>query len=479
MAYVTGFEQDIFISYAQVDNTPSDRNGREIRWVSYLKDQLQKRVDQKLGRIGATGIWMDLEDLAGNESVTSAIDSAIHKTAALVVVLSDGYLSSMWCQKEIRAFVESAGAQGRLFVVHLADIALEKRPEGIRDLIGFNFFDREVQAELDPFGTEYSRELLKLREKLAGKLTEMKQTPVSGVSKRAVSQTVAAVPAAPAIYLAEGTPDLDDTRDALATFVEKLGYRVLPAKVYPRGAEEFTEMLETDLAQAKLFVQLLGSFGTRRTEDVPEGYEGLQLARAQAAGIPTIRAYEREAVDVKTIKNEAHRAFVGASDVMAQDLEEFKAAIKAKLEELALREAKPAAPETGDNPVLIHVLGGDLAAAFQIRDRLASQNMAYEIVDETEPLEELAKIRDYSGLVLVYGEKSEGKWIKQKMRTFMDLRLSKQPVEPACVLYFAPPEKRNQMLASPPPFFRTIDSGSSEPEFQKFIAELKFRRPVL
>jgi hypothetical protein len=59
------------------------------------------------------------------------------------------------------------------------------------------------------------------------------------------------------------------------------------------------------------------------------------------------------------------------------------------------------------------------------------------------------------------------------MRTLMDVRLAKQPVEPACALYFDPPEMRKELLASPPPFFRTIDSSSAEPEFQQFIDELR------
>ena len=471
MAYVTGFDQDVFISYAQVDNQPLDRNGKEVCWVTYLKEQLQKRVDQKLGRKGAAEIWMDLDNLAGNECVTPAIASAIAKTAALVVVLSDGYLNSVWCQKEIRSFVQSAGAEGRLFVVHLAEIPLLDRPEEIRDLIGFHFFDKEKKAELDPFGAEYPTAILKLREKLAGKLIEMKQAPVHAPAR---TESAPAAPASPAVYLAEGTPDLDDDRDALATFIEKLGYRILPSKLYPRGAEEFAAMLDQDLARAKLFVQLLGPFGTRRTDDLPLGYEGLQLDRAQAAKVPVLAAYLRDTVELKAIKNESHRQLL--QEAMALDLEELKAAIRVKLEELALREAKPAAPETGERPVLIHVLGGDLASAFQIRDRLAAQQMAYEIVDESEPLEELAKIRDYSGLVLVYGEKSEGKWIKQRMRTLMDVRLSKQPVEPACVLYFDPPERRHHLLASPPPFFHMIDRSSPEPAFQQFMAELRSRR---
>jgi hypothetical protein len=476
MAYVTGFDQDVFISYAQVDNEAMNYSGAKIRWVTDLKEQLQKRLDIKLGRIEAARIWMDLDDLGGNELVTPSIDTAVRKTAALVMVLSTGYLSSAWCQKEAQAFVKAAGAAGRLFVVHREKIALERRPEGVRDLIGFNFYDKEMNAELSPASDEYSSELVKLSGKLAEKLIEMKQTPVDlEVKGEAIAATEPA-PRKPAVYLAEGSETLDDDRDSLGTYIEKLGYRVLPAKVYPRGAKEFTEKLDQDLAQAKLFVQLLGQYGTRRTEDLPEGYEGLQVNRARGAGVPALRAYQRETVDFKAIKDGSYRAFLQASDVMAQDLEEFKAAIKEELEKLALREAKPAAADTEDHPVLIHVLQDDLGAAYHISNRLAALNLPFEILDETEqPPEELAKVRDYSGFVLVYGEKSGGKWIKQKMRTFMDLRLAKQPAEPACVLYFEPPEKRMQMLASPPPFFRTIDSASPEPEFQKFLEELKAR----
>jgi hypothetical protein len=49
-----------------------------------------------------------------------------------------------------------------------------------------------------------------------------------------------------------------------------------------------------DLDQAKLFAQLLGPFGTRRTEDFPAGYEGLQSGWAKASNVPTLRAYERD-----------------------------------------------------------------------------------------------------------------------------------------------------------------------------------------
>ncbi|WP_114324840.1 toll/interleukin-1 receptor domain-containing protein [Candidatus Colwellia aromaticivorans] len=467
MAYVSGFDQDIFISYAQVDNEPLDYCGREVRWVNYLKKQLQKRVDQKLGRISDCKIWMDLDDLAGNDAVTPTIKTAIDNTAALVIVLSDGYLKSEWCRKEIRGFVEAASADGRLFVIHLAEIPIENRPEDIRDLIGYSFYDRELKAELDPSSSEYSKELLKLRDKLAGKLAEMQNIRESGEDAESEDMI------SPAVFLAETTPDMEDSRSTLAMFIEKLGYRVLPSKLYLRGAQEFEQMLDHDLAHSKLFVQLLGAYGTPRTDEFPEGYEGLQLNRALAAKVPLLRAYERETFNLDKLKSE-QRQFLEASDVMAQDLEELKVAIKDKLKDLALRESKPATADSGDKPVFIYTLKSDTSAAFHIRDRLVEQNLDYEIiVDEDESLEELASIRDYTGLVLVYGKCSSGVWIKQKMRTFRELRLAKQPIQPACVLYFEPPEKRNELLATPPPFFHTIDSTSNEIEFEQFISELQ------
>lgn len=51
MEYGPRFELDTFISYAQVDNKPLDYSGRKVRWVSHLKEQLQRWVDQKPGHI--------------------------------------------------------------------------------------------------------------------------------------------------------------------------------------------------------------------------------------------------------------------------------------------------------------------------------------------------------------------------------------------------------------------------------------------
>jgi hypothetical protein len=467
MAFVPGFDHDVFISYAHVDNQPLSFGGKDLRWVTCLKQQLEKLVDQQLGRTAATKIWMDLEDLGGNDSVTPTLEGAIRKTATLVVVLSNGYISSNWCQKEIREFANSARSDGRLFVIHLSDIPLENRPEQIRDLSGFNFFDNELKAELDPERPEYRRELLGLRTRLARKLAEMQET----FQPQAQEEVV--VSSTPAVLLAEVTPDLEYEREALRIYVERLGYRVLPAKYYRRGAQEFQEMLDQDLAESSLFVQLLGQFISPQTDDYPEGYEGMQLRQAKLAEVPLLRSYGRDTVNFERITNEFHRSLLEASDVMALDLEEFKVEIKRKLDELALRARLSDGRELGDKRVLINALSGDIASAYQLRDRLETMGLPYDILDEEEALEESAKVSDPVGLVLVYGENSCGKWIKQQMRSFRTMRLERQPLDLFCALYFDPPEQRKKLLASPPSFFRTIDSCSGEAEFEQFVHELR------
>ena len=467
MAFVPGYDNDVFISYAHVDNEPIDYGGISTGWVTCLKQQLQKLIDQQLGRKSAARIWMDLDDLAGNESVTPTLDGAVRKTATLVVVLSNGYLRSQWCKKEIQSFVEAARSDGRLFVIHHTNIALEERPEEIRDINGFNFFDTDLNAELHPSHADFRHAILRLKARLARKLEEMQQA--SDLAEE--SNEPAEHP--PAILLAEVTQDLQDHREALRTYIEKLGYRILPSKFYRRGAQEFQEMLDKDLAESRLFIQLLGQFGTLRTEDLPEGYEGLQLIRAKAANIPMLRSYGRDAVDLDQVTNDLHRSFLEASDVMALDLEEFKVEISNKLRELSLQERRPGLSDMGDKPVLINALSEDLDSAYKISNRLDKQRVRFELIEGDEPLEESAKICDPAGLVLVYGEKSSGKWIKQQMRSFMNMKLARQPLDLVCALYFDPPEKRNQMHASPPAFFRTIDSCSAEPEFEQFIHELR------
>ncbi|MEK6261036.1 MAG: toll/interleukin-1 receptor domain-containing protein [Planctomycetota bacterium] len=98
----------------------------------------------------------------------------------------------------------------------------------------------------------------------------------------------------PTIYLAEATQDLRGKKDRrsveLAFRQPQLGFRVLPETNYDRSnLPVYLKALDDDLRQAHVFVQILGESGSESSSELPHGFEGLQFARAKAAGKPCLR----------------------------------------------------------------------------------------------------------------------------------------------------------------------------------------------
>jgi hypothetical protein len=89
MAYARQFENDIFISYAHVDN--EDPMG--VGWVKLFRDCLEARLKQLIGdRTGtrALAIWRD-KKLDGNERFAEVLVDEVRKAALMVSVRSPSY----------------------------------------------------------------------------------------------------------------------------------------------------------------------------------------------------------------------------------------------------------------------------------------------------------------------------------------------------------------------------------------------------
>ena len=57
MAYVPGYKNDIFVSYAHVDNIPL--SGSSKGWVETFIDNLSTKLAQKIGRADLFKLWDD------------------------------------------------------------------------------------------------------------------------------------------------------------------------------------------------------------------------------------------------------------------------------------------------------------------------------------------------------------------------------------------------------------------------------------
>ena len=120
MAYLSadGYDYDIFVSYAHVDDRPMP--GAAQGWVTTFANCIKTKLAQKLGRNDAYALWMDYE-LRGGQPITPHILDKLQRSATLFVVLSPGYLKSVWCQRELDTFAGMvANGQARsVFVVEL------------------------------------------------------------------------------------------------------------------------------------------------------------------------------------------------------------------------------------------------------------------------------------------------------------------------------------------------------------------------
>ena len=300
MAYARQFENDIFISYAHVDN--EDPMG--VGWVKLFRDCLEARLKQLIGdRAGtrALAIWRD-KKLDGNERFAEVLVDEVRKAALMVSVLSPSYVSSDWCRKEIQTFCDAAGGERGLYVsankarvikVLKDEVPRDRHPEVLQAGLGYEFYvkDKETKRPL-PFtltrGDDTEAMAKRVIDDLARTILEtLEAINAEGAAPVAAVPAVAASPAAPAaaaaratvasvapadsgvvVYLAETEHELDPMRQQLRRELADRGISVLPAGDLPlRNPQVFEAAVREDLARSQLSVHLVGA--TRAT--IPGG----------------------------------------------------------------------------------------------------------------------------------------------------------------------------------------------------------------
>jgi TIR domain len=261
MAYLREFEDDVFISYARLDNQPL-KDGEE-GWISKFHRLLEVLLRRRLGVDPV--IWRDI-DLAGNDYLSDTLINRISKVALLVSVLSPGYMNSRWCMRELQEFCKIAdqagglrvdGDKARIFKVLPMPISPEEHPPELKEFTGYEFFAIDIvtnkaQEFVPELGDEaYSRFLAKamdLAHDISEVIKRLKQK-IEGDEKTAA--------AGPVIYLAETSSDQAGARDAIKRELQERGCVIVPNRTL-FTAPDFERAVSDDLARAKLSVHIIG-----------------------------------------------------------------------------------------------------------------------------------------------------------------------------------------------------------------------------
>ncbi|MCA1708472.1 MAG: toll/interleukin-1 receptor domain-containing protein, partial [Actinobacteria bacterium] len=295
----------VFVSYAHADNRVPAGARRSTGWVTTLRHNL----------IHAPGalrkdVYID-HQLKPGAPFDADLRRKVERSALLLIVLSQSYIKSEWCGKELDHFVEAHGDDRKrprdVMVVELRPFErFEGVPENIKslrkELIHAQFWYQTADAPFprlagDPSpkeagGSVYWRERDKLLDALDTRLREVRRLCEirTGQEPRAPERSRHTVPCAPApvavegsagVLLADVTDDLVSQRNQVKIALEREGICVLPEGDYVgRSAAEFAAAFARDAQSSLLFVQLLSPTPGRIPKGETRPLPQLQFAAA-------------------------------------------------------------------------------------------------------------------------------------------------------------------------------------------------------
>ena len=440
------FEQNLFISYAHIDDQPLTPG--EKGWITRFHATLKKILDMRLGR--EAKIWRD-EKLQGNDVFSNEIVAQFNHSAALLSVITPRYLNSEWCTREAREFCHSAaeqsgglvvGNKSRVFKVIKTPVDAEESealPAHMKDLLGFEFFTYEDGAplELDPnYGPEFNQRYLKKVALLAQDIAQLLKTQqAEGDRDKSNDRHVSSespAPSKPAVYLAEWSYDRKQARELLEGELKRLGYQVLPDKRLPQDEAEYVAAVENLLARCALSVHLVGEkYGT-----VPDGptdksasilQNELAVARCRSGGfqrliwLPQGTRSEQapQQAFIEALHQDALAQF--GADLIAGDIEELRAAIHDTLRKIEQPESKRpegdsarARPATAGSSKMIYLINDVKDRKATVPVRKLCRQLGFEVAvpafegDASEVRKaNQQQLASCDGVVLFYGAGDE------------------------------------------------------------------------
>jgi hypothetical protein len=415
MTYIPGFEHDIFVSYAHVDNHP--RAGEKKGWVGQFGDDLVAAIDQDLGRKGLVSVWRDRR-LSGNDRFDDTIRNAVRQSALFVSILSPGYISSSYCLTELRDFSDQehrlfqapAGDQARIFKIVHRHVTIEDHPGQMQDILGYHFthFDEEAGAESLLYAAR------------DGNPNESYYDQVRSVARRLVDLLKKMARMA-TIYVAE-TEDaaLLPDRMRLLKYLRQSGFRVLPEDRLEPALPDLESNIRTDLRRSALSVHIVGPrYGKLLADGRSKLHTSFGLAALRVNSPATPLIWRR--IDPGAAIDRPQQGLIDS--LHAEDAERYSAEEIIDFEDLTeqitsktfpnLSPQRSFAQRAAPDPlVYISYLPIDRPQFDQIHRYLRSEKC--ELVSspaESLSEHEMVNLRFCSGMVIVYGEAPTA-WVK-------------------------------------------------------------------
>lgn len=459
MAYLPGFDYDIFISYSHVDNLAI---GEEVAWVQHFHEALEVSLARRVGRVGVVKIWRD-QRLDGNQLFDITIKTAIEKSALFVALTSNGYVASEYCLQELNWFSKCAadnpfgiqiGDRHRICNVLLNNIHRDRWPSAFGRVSGYAFHDSTSDEELGfplaPSDRDFLSRLRTFSDSLYETLVQLRRYCDNSNGKCAPSGESAAA-SGPLVVVADVSDTLRSTRKRIVQELTRKGVRVESGIPPPYSADEHDERVRRTMGSSSLSVHLLDQFPGREI-DGGDGttYSQRQVELAVRSGGAHF-VWVPKALSLSEVEDDRHRAILDrlengergerSYEFIRGDPATLSPQILDKLKEITVAEED----RTEAKAVLLDTHIKDQLFAYQVGQYFLQNDIQPFInPQEDDPSKNLdileARLRTVSMLMILFGQVSE-QWVRQRLGAALQLSVVKGfRIKSFCV-YSIPPDK--------------------------------------
>jgi hypothetical protein len=454
-SFVPNSECDVFVSFASADNRPVAASQEGPGWVASLIERLNILLGQKLGRKDWGELWCS--STQPDAELSPEVVRRLAQGAMLLVVISDAYLASPTCQRELDVFLrslkEADEVVDRVVVVMRDDIDRQLWPEGLRHLLAHELF---VHAGNGNVQEPRVRRLAIDDRMYSTRVDDLSSELAIRLQRRRTLAETGSLAKESRVFLGVVTENLEILRDGVKRYLVQDGFRVLPECRYPRDGAEFRKATLADLERSILFVQLLSPGALKQNEDLPQGYDGLQYECAKALDKPVLR-WRSPDIDLSSIIDPVLRHAMTRENVVAVGLEEFKRKVVERANSLSTSERRSA----NGAYVVVNASDVDLQLASQVRDTLSRKGLACDVeCREDIHLEDIsASHPSFGGLLIVYGA-CPAIWVRQQLWRYRKAMARSESLPPVCAVYEGPPPAKDELRFSLPTM-KLIDGRSS------------------
>lgn len=427
MAQASGFEYDIFISYAHDDNCPIVTG--QPGWVDEFHGALNRWLKERRG-LSHLAISRDRE-LDGSTVFDVAIKNRIKGSALFFVLHSRNYTGSEYCRQELEWFYRShagrfgglmVGERSRLFHILLNNIPYTKWPKELSiygKTSGFPMHDAESDGVIgdatDPSDERFTRQLRRIVDAAEAALAEFPHR------RSEPDQKTRAIRA----FVADVADSLRGPRERIVAELKRREVCVIEGIPPPWDGKPHEDTLKNALASAHLSIHLLNEWAGRPISDRKgTSYPRAQVEIALECDVPKLiwvpRDLELDDVEDEKYRSLLHRLANGDRgsweyEYVQADRNNFLKLVLEKANELQRRRSPEMAPQT----CLVDTHQKDQRYAFELATYLSEQGVVVDLTQELRsPSDNISRflesVQQARNLIILFG-KVDPAWLRERV----------------------------------------------------------------